>query len=196
MTEKRYGLWSNNIAAKNAGPQYRTWQEAKVEHDSLSLDIPDTAWRIWLHNDDGTVTDVTDGEPEVMWFCEWSKSKGYQATYAYIDNKERAGARLEGRVVESASAHILSTIEPTPEQFQAYVLAETGVKVPCVEEPRWWGWSSTINEWKPAALKHSYVEVWNDARSCCIYGTVSNRDEKRDALFAATKAAGKPEDEA
>lgn len=64
MTERRYSVWTNETEAREEGPEFATWQEARRELDVLRLSIIQRNWRIWLHNYDGSVTDVTDGEPE------------------------------------------------------------------------------------------------------------------------------------
>lgn len=198
VTEKRYSVRANETVAKGEGPEYQAWHAANRELDVLKLGIIRRNWRIWRHNDDGSVTDVTDGEPEEKWWqCNWNSDRGTVVC-------EEAETLIEGwwtiqaigKEYRWVHANIRSATAPTPEQFQAHVLAETGVKVPCVEEAQWWRWSDREQEWTESLPQHGYVEVWNGAKNCRVYGTVSSRDEKRDALLAAAKAAGKPEDEA
>ena len=62
MTEKRYSVWTNETEAREEGPEYETWQGAKRELDVLKLSIIQRNWRIWRHDDDGSVTDVTTEE--------------------------------------------------------------------------------------------------------------------------------------
>lgn len=202
MTEKRYSVWKSEEKAQREGPDYKTWREAEDERENLRRSLLQRNWRIWRHNDDGTVTDVTDGEPEERWwYCAWGKNHGFRTFECGSGSSNTDVKWREGRLVYAA-AFTQSTTKPTPEQFQAHVLAETGVKVPCVpEKEQWWAWNGYYGTWKESETGYPQLSRsinWDLKRTdyhCSVYGTVSNRDEKRDALLAAARAAGKPEDE-
>lgn len=132
---KRYSVAQSAQGAQRVASIYgtcETWDRAKVVMDSLNKYNP--GHRIWHHNDDGTVTDVTDGDVEMQWwFCEWSKHKGFTSWEARPCTLPLAmNIHWLDREANFAHCYIQSATAPTAEQFQAHILAETGVTVPCV----------------------------------------------------------------
>ena len=135
-------------------------------------------------------------EVPIRWWCGWTPN-GFNAEPAYAST---AGGYFEwdrNGNTTLAQAAITSTTMPTEETFWSHVTAQTGVARPVVEEAQWWWWYDGSREWGkyPDHVDEGDIVVtrWG---SLGLYGTVSDRDQKRDALLAAAQAAGKPEDEA
>lgn len=148
-------------------------------------------------------TDVTDADPDakpdaepemVNWLMAWRIEDGFRRWESFdVDVRElttstyRNGDLRYAKASRRFPAGYTPTIHDLKEAMKPY-----NVQVPVPEEPQWHRWDRITHEWGSRFLyttNPAYGIV--DPEAVWIFGTTSDRDEKRDAFLEAAQKAGK-----
>lgn len=192
MSSEKFVRYTKSTSPSNAIDNVaagESWN--KLEHLNAAPDTAvcfGTGYRV-------TVERVTDADPEAVeegkqwWACGW-RDDGYfnVAPTPQLSDRSTVRADFTDGTLDHVFAVIRSIAAPTLAEFRAAVKETTGVVLPVEEEPRWWMWNGY--DWQEP---EGYGVTCRDFdMSCRVYGTTTDRNDKRDALLAAARAAGKP----
>ena len=188
----RYGLclyMNDAIRGISGSYQYATWEAANSERTG--------DMRIWDHSTTPP-TDVTDADPDaesemVNWAMAWQIEDGFHRWESFdVDVRElttctyRNGDLRYAKASRRFPAGYTPTIHDLNEALKPY-----NVQVP--EEPQWHTWVRVYGRWSASAPHYNGVSpsAVLDEDCVIVWGTSTDRDDKRDALLEAAQKAGK-----
>ena len=185
MSSKKWVRYTRADGERMAADRVATkccWSDLDVMRESGAFPSADDEYRVTVER--------VEPEPEKKWWIStWGKGDGYSSRTTSLPVGESwVSTEYVNGLLGKAVAAIHSATEPTLSEFAAAVKEATGVEIPVPEEeqPKWWLWNKKLG-WKPASNHYP----WVSDGAVNLYGTVSDRDSKRDALLEAARKAGK-----
>ena len=193
------GRFGVGLTAFVSVPKYKLWRDAKVE-TKKNASSP-LKFHIWDYSTTPP-TDVTDADPDakpdaesemVNWAMAWQVEDGFHRWESFdVDVRElttctyRNGDLRYAKVSRRFPAGYTPTIHDLNEALKPY-----NVQVP--EEPQWHTWVRVYGRWSASAPHYNGVSpsAVLDEDCVIVWGTSTDRDDKRDALLEAAQKAGK-----